>query len=118
MTMLAPDFEDWLEETNIRLALTTYQRGRLIFVGRKPAGGVLMERAGRHTTGKLKVPTSLTIILLPARSRELNAVESIWQYRRANRLSNRIFENHEAIVDAGCEACNKLIAQDKKSSGQ
>ena len=30
---------------------------------------------------------------------------------RANWLSNRIFKNGEAIVDAGCEACNKLIAQ-------
>ena len=36
---------------------------------------------------------------------------NIWQYMRANWLSNRIFENDEAIVDAGCEACNKLIAQ-------
>src|SRR4051812_32301265 len=40
MLMLAPRFEDWLGEAKACLALTTYQRGRLIFIGSKPAGGV------------------------------------------------------------------------------
>lgn len=40
MLMLAGNFEDWLGEAGACLALTTYQRGRLMFVGRKPAGGV------------------------------------------------------------------------------
>jgi hypothetical protein len=39
----------------------------------------------------------------------LNPVENIWQYLRANYLSNRVFENYEAIVEAACEAWNKLI---------
>ena len=30
---------------------------------------------------------------------------------RANWLSNRVFEDYNAIVDAGCEAWKKLIAQ-------
>ena len=38
-------------------------------------------------------------------------VENIWQYLRANWLSNRVFEDYNAIVDAGCEAWNKLVAQ-------
>ncbi len=80
-------------------------------VARKAHGVVLMDRAGWHTTGKLKMPKNLTIILLPSRSPELNPVENIWQYMRPNWLSNRIFENYEAILDAGCEAWNKLIAQ-------
>ena len=54
---------------------------------------------------------NLTIILLPSRAPELNPVENIWQYLRANWLSNRVFEDYNAIVDAGCEAWNKLIAQ-------
>jgi transposase len=82
-------------------------------VARKAHAVVLMDRAGWHTTGKLNVPTNLTIILLPSRSPELNPVENIWQYLRANWLSNRVFENYEAIVDAGCEAWNKLITQPK-----
>ena len=57
------------------------------------------------------MPKNLTVILLPSRSPELNPVENIWQYMRANWLSNRVFENYEAIVDAGCQAWNKLITQ-------
>ncbi len=41
---------------------------------------------------------------------ELNPVENIW-HLRANWLSNRVFEDYNAIVDAGCEAWKKLIAQ-------
>ena len=80
-------------------------------VARKAHAVVLMDRAGWHTTGKLKVPKNLTIILLPSRAPELNPVENIWQYLRANWLSNRVFEDYNAIVDAGCEAWNKLVAQ-------
>jgi transposase len=80
-------------------------------VARKAHAAVLMDRAGRHTTGKLKVPKNITIILLPSRSPELNPVENIWQYLRANWLSNRVFDNYEAIIDAGCEVWNKLIDQ-------
>ena len=70
-------------------------------VARKAHAVVLMDRAGWHTTGKLKVPKNLTIILLPSRAPELNPVENIWQYLRANWLSNRVFEDYNAIVDAG-----------------
>jgi transposase len=72
---------------------------------------VLMDRAGWHMTEKLKVPKNLTIILLPSRSPELNPVENIWQYLRQNWLSNRIFDSYDAILDAGCDAWNRLIAQ-------
>jgi len=80
-------------------------------VARKSHAVVLMDRAGWHTTGKLKVPTNLTIILLPSRSPELNPVENIWQYLRANWLSNTVFEDYNAIIDAGCKAWNNLIEQ-------
>ena len=42
-----------------------------------------------YTSGKLKMPKNLTIILLPSRSPELNPVENIWQYMRANWLAIR-----------------------------
>ena len=72
---------------------------------------VLMDRAGWHTTGKLDIPKNMTIILLPSKSPELNPVENIWQYMRANWLSNRVFETYDAIVDAACQAWNNLIDQ-------
>lgn len=80
-------------------------------VARKAHAIILMDRAGWHTTGKLKIPRNLTIILLPSKSPELNPVENIWQYLRANHLSNRVFENYDAIVDAGCKAWKALIAK-------
>ena len=80
-------------------------------VARKAHGVVLMDRAGWHTTAKLAVPKNLTVILLPSRSPELNPVENVWQYLRQNWLSNSVFDNYEAILDAGCNAWNKLIAQ-------
>lgn len=80
-------------------------------VARKAHGVVLMDRAGWHTTDKLDVPKNLTVILLPSRSPELNPVENVWQYLRQNWLSNRVFEDYDAILDTGCKAWNKLIAQ-------
>ena len=38
------------------------------------------------------MPENITLILLPSRAPELNPVENIWQYMRANWLSNRVFE--------------------------
>ena len=57
------------------------------------------------------MPVNITLILLPSRAPELNPVENIWQYMRANWLSNRVFETYDAIIDAACEAWQKLIAQ-------
>jgi transposase len=51
------------------------------------------------------------MILLPSRAPELNPVENIWQYLRANWLSNRVFDTYEDIIDAACDAWRKLTAQ-------
>ena len=71
---------------------------------------LLMDRAGWHTTSMLDMPANITPIFLPSKSPELNPVENIWQYMRANWLSNRVFETYDAIIEAACEAWNKLIA--------
>lgn len=71
---------------------------------------LLLDRAGWHTTGALVWPANITPILLPSRSPELNPVEQVWQFLRANFLSNRVFETYDAIVEASCEAWNRLIA--------
>ena len=71
---------------------------------------LLLDRAGWHTTAKLNIPKNMTMIFLPSRSPELNPVENIWQYLRANWLSNRVFETYDDIIDATCDAWNKLTA--------
>ncbi len=38
--LLSQRFADWLSSVNACVALTTYQAGRLFFIGRKPDGGV------------------------------------------------------------------------------
>jgi transposase len=75
---------------------------------------LLLDRAGWHLTGKLDVPGNITPIFLPSRAPELNPVENIWQYLRQNWLSNTVFENYDAIVDAACEAWRNLIADPER----
>jgi len=72
---------------------------------------LLLDRAGWHTTGKLAMPKNITPILLPSRVPELNPVENVWQYLRQNWLSNRVFENYDAIIDAACDAWRRLVDQ-------
>ena len=71
---------------------------------------LIMDRAGWHTTSALAIPKNITPIFLPSYSPELNPVENIWQYIRANWLSNSVFETYDDIIDVMCEAWNKLIA--------
>ena len=75
---------------------------------------VLLDRAGWHTTKKLCTPDNLTLVPLPPRSPELNPQENIWQYVRQRFLSNRVFESYEAILDAICDAWNRLIAEPQR----
>ena len=72
---------------------------------------LLMDRAGWHSTTRLDVPKNITIVLLPSRSPELNPVENVWRYLRQNWLSNRVFKSYDAILDAACDAWNRLTAQ-------
>lgn len=72
---------------------------------------LVLDGAGWHMTGgRLRVPGNITLLHLPPYSPELNPVENIWAYLRANKLSNRVFEDYDAIVDACCDAWNWLIA--------
>ena len=64
----------------------------------------------RHSSKSLVVPENVTLLPLPPYSPELNPVENLWQYLRQNKLSNRVFESYEDIVDACCTAWNSLIA--------
>ena len=80
-------------------------------VKRRAHAVLLLDRAGWHTTGHLAVPKNISLVFLPSRAPELNPVENIWQYLRANWLSNRVFDSYDAIIDAACDAWNRLIKQ-------
>jgi transposase len=70
---------------------------------------IILDKAGWHTTRKLRLPTNLTLVALPAACPELNAAENIWQYLRQTYLSNRVFESYTAILDACQDAWRKLL---------
>ena len=80
---------------------------------------VLMAQAGWHMTDKLEVPGNISIIALPPKCPELNAllskvegpVENVWQFMRDNWLSNRIFKSCDDILDHCCFAWNRLADQ-------
>jgi hypothetical protein len=57
-----------------------------------------------HGSGELVMPENITPITLPARSPELNSVDNVWEYLRGNKLANCLYETHEDIVDARCDA--------------
>ena len=72
---------------------------------------LIFDRAGWHTTPNLVIPPNITPIWLPSRAPELNPVENVWQYLRANWLSNTVFETFDDIIDAACQAWRNLIAR-------
>lgn len=52
MILTSGGFSDWLAEQDASIALTTYQAGRLFFIGRKPEGGLRAhERLIEHCQG-------------------------------------------------------------------
>ena len=72
---------------------------------------IKLDGAGWHQTGdRLKVPDNMALLKQPPYSPELNQTENIWQFQRQNYLSHRVFADYNAVVDACCDAWNKLIA--------
>jgi len=72
---------------------------------------LLLDQAGWHPSGEVSVPANITLLPLPPKCPELNVMENIWQFMRDNWLSNRVFRNHDDIVDQYCHAWNRLISQ-------
>jgi hypothetical protein len=66
---------------------------------------------GWHISGKLRIPSNISLIPLPAKCLELNPQANIWQFLRDNWLSNRILKSYDDIVDDCCAAWNRLIDQ-------
>jgi transposase len=69
---------------------------------------MMLDRAGWHGSGNLRVPDNITLEPLPAYSPELNPVERVWLYLKQRFLSHRLHADYEAILEAACEAWNRL----------
>src|SRR4051794_16262173 len=68
-------------------------------------------RPAWHGAAILSVPSNISLVPLPPRAPELNGQENIWQFMRANWLSNRVFKSYDDIVDHCCFAWNTLTDQ-------
>ncbi len=71
---------------------------------------MVLDQAGWHGSGTLVVPSNVTLLALPPYSPELNPVERLWLHLKERYLSHRLHTNDDAIVDAACDAWNRLKA--------
>ena len=72
---------------------------------------LLLDQAGWHLSRQLSVPDNIAVVPLPPKCPELNAQENVWQFMRDTWLSNRVFDDTDALLDHCCEAWNKLEAR-------
>jgi transposase len=71
---------------------------------------LICDGAGWHQMGdKLRVPENITLVPLPPYAPELNPMENVWEYLRANKLCNLVWDSYEAIVPACKRAWDFLI---------
>ena len=73
-----------------------------------------LDGAGWHGAGALTVPDKISLVHLPPCAPELNPVENVWAYLRANKLAITVFDSYDDIVDACCNAWN-FLANDPKA---
>lgn len=69
---------------------------------------LIMDQAGWHKSKTLELPDGITVLLLPPYSPELNPVENLWHYLRSHYLSNRTYEDYDALMAAGTAAYRRL----------
>jgi hypothetical protein len=89
---------------------TAAMNAHLAEIARSVAPGahalLILDGAGWHGARHLKVPDNITLLPLPPYAPELNPVENVWAYLRANRLAISVFDTYDDIVEACCKAWN------------
>ena len=70
---------------------------------------VILDQAGWHGGNALIVPQNLTVLPLPPYSPELNPIGTCGCIY-ATTSSRRVYDGYQAVVDACCDAWNRLRA--------
>lgn len=60
---------------------------------------MVLDGAGWHKSGYLRVPDNLRLLSLPPYSPELNPVEHIWDDLREKAFHNLVFDSLDALED-------------------
>jgi len=76
---------------------------------------LVLDNAGWHTSPRLRVPDNITLLFLPPYSPELNPIERLWAYLKSHHLSNRAYEDYEALLQAGGDAYRALTPERLRS---
>ena len=62
---------------------------------------LVCDGAGWHQPGeRLWVPDNIPLLRLPPYAPELNPMENVWAYLRANKLCNLVWDTYEDIAEA------------------
>jgi transposase len=69
---------------------------------------MLVDGAGWHRSGGLKIPENIRLIYQPSHSPELNPVEHVWEELREKHLPNKVFRSLDAVERALCDGLCKL----------
>lgn len=64
-----------------------------------------------HKAKALTVPDTITLLKLPPYAPELNPMENVWAFLRANKLAITVFDSYEDILNK-CEAAWNFLAND------
>ena len=75
---------------------------------------IVLDGAGWHGSKALCTPDNITLLPLPPYAPELNPIENVWAYLRANKLAISIFDSYDHIVEKCCDAWN-FFAEDKET---
>jgi hypothetical protein len=71
---------------------------------------LICDGAGWHQTGgELVLPHNIVMLPLPPYSPELNPMENVWDFLRANRLSAKVWDTYDAILRACADAWNWFV---------
>jgi len=70
---------------------------------------LVLDGAGWHSSPRVKLPDNIVLLPLPPYAPELNPMENVWAFLRANFLSHRIWKDYGAILDACQHAWNTFM---------
>lgn len=68
---------------------------------------MLVDQAGWHVSGELRVPENIRLIKQPSHSPELNPAEHIWDELREKNFYNVAFESLDEVEE---RLCNGILA--------